>query len=431
MASPPLERLAGPELLTPAWNVGGVQSKGTSRTACASALATGLAATLAVVASGGCAQSSAGGSGNETEATETEGGSGSGPGDGDPMDPPYGTTGGGDTTGGDGDTGSGTDTGSDTGSDPDSAPAIPPRDHGPVIAEEITYDFWCGANEGGPEAATAWCNDKACVVLEAEVPSDRDATAMEDIVRFYAWLHDAFEEVTGLTSLPLDTPYDGRIVMQVPLSNCGAGGLANHGTTGMSVGVPLFNNQHRLSLAGENAYLQVIFYETNRNYWDGFNPYIDWAMNDEPENYGWWTVGMNNAMAFIMPDLMGIELDYYGQDLKKWHDNMVESLYIYMGDEQYDFDYGWRQSLMPWEPDQSINNLMTGLIIASYENGGREAWIKGFFEHIDSVPERPDVFAYQECRNNVYTIWSRAAGEDLRSFFTDSLRWTITAGDPL
>ena len=43
-----------------------------------------------------------------------------------------------------------------------------------------------------------------------------------------------------------------------------------------------------------------------------------------------------------------------------WYDRMVGELDDYVADPQYDFDFGWRQSLMPWHPTESINDMMSG-----------------------------------------------------------------------
>ena len=118
-------------------------------------------------------------------------------------------------------------------------------------SELTTYAFWCSA---GSPSATAWYDDKVCVMIEAETPGDRDAARMDVIVQFFSDLYSEYEDVTGLKALPKSGPWNGRIVVQVPLDNCGAGGLANHGSLGMSVGVGLFESQYALAL--ENKFLR-------------------------------------------------------------------------------------------------------------------------------------------------------------------------------
>lgn len=287
-----------------------------------------------------------------------------------------------------------------------------------------TYDFWCSA---GSPSATAWYDDTVCVMIEAETPADRDPARMDVIVQFFHDLYAEFETLTGLSNLPKSGPWNGRVVIQIPLDNCGAGGLANHGSLGVSVGVGLFESQY--ALVDQDKFLQVWFYEVNRNFWlPSFNDTFDWAMNDEPHNWGWWTVGMNNAQAYCMAELLGVQLEYFGSGSTYWYDRMVGELDDYIADPQYDFDFGWRQDLMPWHPTESINDMMSGLIMFSYETWGGRAWLEGFYQWIQSpqIEPRSDVFAYQECRDNVYRVWSMAAGQDLDDYFTNTLRWTLT-----
>ena len=291
-----------------------------------------------------------------------------------------------------------------------------------VVATD--YDFWCSSQR----KAVAWYDDTIAIVIEGEDALQLDADAMSRIVTFFHRLYDKYESITELTNLPLESPWQDRITIQIPLDNCGAGGLAHHGVLGISVGRGLFDIQYEISLSEQERYLQVFFYESNRNFWlPEFNDYIDWAMDDEPMNWGWWTVGMNNAMAVMMTDVLGIDLEYAGYDSQWFRDRMVANFETYRDNPIYDFNYGWRQEYMPWDPNESINDLMSGLVIHSYETWGGETWLKGFYQSIRNVPPRSNVFAYQESRDNIYQIWSAAAGEDLKDFFVDDLRWNLTS----
>lgn len=288
------------------------------------------------------------------------------------------------------------------------------------------YIFGCSSQT----QAVAWYDDTIAIVIEGEDALQFEHEAMSRIVTFFHRLYDKYESVTGLTNLPLASPWQNRITIQIPLDNCGAGGLASHGVRGISVGIGEFMQQYEHALNSDNSFMHVFFYESNRNFWlPEYNDYFDWAMDDELMNWGWWTVGMNNAMAVIMTDLLGVKLDYHwadGDDQLWFRNRMVANFEAYRDNTIYDFDYGWRQHLMPWDPNESINDLMSGLIIHSYETWGGETWLKGFYQYIRTVPPRSDVFAYQECRDNIYRIWSDAAGEDLSDFFIQDLRWNIT-----
>ncbi len=300
-----------------------------------------------------------------------------------------------------------------------------------VTSEQVLYDYQIAYCVGSSNS-TAWIGEEVVIMIEGETASERDSTIMDTMVKTFENIISKYEELTGLNNLPIASSYDNKPVIEVVIDNCGAGGLASHGVLGMSTGKYFLDEYYDLVNQGINSVPQVFLYELNRNFWqagmDGFNGKFDWAMNEEPQNYGWWTVGMNNAQAYIIPKSLNIGMYYFGNDLNYWETRMVGELEDYMNDSQYDFDFGWRQSLMPWHNTESINDLMSGLIIYSYNNFGGESWIKGFYEHIQNndIPNRSGVFAYQECRDNIYKIWSYAANEDLISFFENDLRWIIT-----
>ncbi|MBA6264537.1 SGNH/GDSL hydrolase family protein [Colwellia sp. Bg11-12] len=293
-----------------------------------------------------------------------------------------------------------------------------------VQAITTNYNFWCSSNT----EAVAWFDDSIAIVIEGNDALAFDHATMTRMVEFFHRLYYKYESITGLTNLPLDTPWQEHITIQIPLDNCGAGGLANHGVRGISVGRGFFDEQYDILLSGQERYHQVFFYESNRNFWPPyFNESFDWAMDDDPMNWGWWTVGMNNAMAVMMSDMLDVELEYFGQDSMWFRDRMVANFETYKSNSTYNFDYGWRQEYMPWNANESINDLMSGLMIHSYETWGGETWLTNFYQAIGTVLPRSDVFAYQECRDNIYHIWSDAAEVDLLRFFVDELRWNITS----
>lgn len=297
-----------------------------------------------------------------------------------------------------------------------------------VTTEEVIFDYQI-AYCMGPENSTAWIGEKVVIMIEGETPEDRDMTTMTEMIGIFEDIITKYEEYTGLDDLPIASSFDEKPVIEVVLDNCGAGGLANHGVLGMSTGVFFLDQFYDLIQAGNIAVPQVFLYELNRNFWaPSFNDKFDWAMDDNPQNWGWWTVGMNNAQAYIIPQSLGLGLYYFGNDINYWEDRMVGELNSYIDDTQYDFDYGWTQSLMPWHNTESINDLMSGLLIYSYNNFGGDEWMTGFYEQLQNsdIADRSDVFAYEECRDNIYKVWSYAANQDLIAFFEEDLRWFIT-----
>ena len=279
----------------------------------------------------------------------------------------------------------------------------------------VVYTFWCS---NGPVQAAVWYNDKVAVLIEGETPSQRDQAKMEAFLEMMTALYAKYAEVTGLDTLPKDNDWEGRIAVQIPNDNCGASGLASHGVLGISVGKSLFDEQ-QYNRSTSDQLQQVFFYEAHRNFWpEWFNNKFDWAMDNDPDSWGWWTVAMNNAMVSIMAPLIGVEGMYGDQTGIEFRNNMVAQLRSCI-DGNYNWSTGWTHKFMDWNPTESINDLMTGLLNYSFENFGGMEWLAGFYAGLrdTSIADRSDVLAHQECRDNVYRIWSAAAKKNLSVFF--------------
>ncbi len=282
----------------------------------------------------------------------------------------------------------------------------------------------------GTRSSTAWIGESIVVMIEGENPSDRDPEVMTETVRLLEEVYAGFENITGLTDLPNAAIFQGKTVIEIPQDNCGFGGLANHGALGISTGVPFFNILYNSLENNFRIIPQVFMFEINRNFWpEQFNNKFDWSMDNQIQNYGFWTVGMNNAQAVMLTEILGIELDYFGANRIAFRNKMVDNLTTYINNpDEYDFNFGWLQSLMPWAQNESINDLMSGLLIFSYENFGEERWLNNFYRYIQDprIIDRSGMFAFQECRDNIYKIWSLSAETNLIDFFETTLRWTIS-----
>lgn len=271
----------------------------------------------------------------------------------------------------------------------------------------------------------------------------------------------AFAEICGGHPSRVESPCDGRVVIQVPLDNAGAGGLAHHDVGGISVGhglvmplvrrwvsavnempdlhwLPRFDGgleglKFGVKTPRDASVDQVFFYEMARNFWKPeFNKKVDWYCDDNETCWGWWTVGMCNAMAIIIPAIVDLPMYYFGQGRHEFRNRMVAELAAYRSYSsgiQNPF-HAWTCSLMPWNPKESVNDLMTALIVRSFERFGGTRWISGFFREIRRVPDINSTDAgennFQAARDNLYRIWSRAAEADLRNVFQLELWWEIS-----
>lgn len=271
----------------------------------------------------------------------------------------------------------------------------------------------------------------------------------------------AFVEICGVRPSRVVSPCEGRVVIQVPLDNAGAGGLAHHDMAGVSVGralvMPLVRRwvsavTERPDLAWlprfhgglqglefaphtppQASVDQVFFYEMARNFWKpDYNRKIDWYCDGIESCWGWWTVGMCNAMALIVPAVINLPMYYFGQGRAGFRNRMIAELAAYKAYTSglEDPFQAWTCSAMPWRPRETVNDLMTAFIVRSFERFGGIRWISRFFREIRLVPDINATEAgennFQAARDNLYRIWSRAAGADLCNVFQQELRWHIS-----
>lgn len=328
----------------------------------------------------------------------------------------------------------------------------------------LRYNFTISRR--GTRSARAWPGEAVALLVESaenDVPCvSAPGYARAALMRALDSVYATYVHITGGDPPRREEPFRGRVVIQVPIDNAGAAGLAHHGVAGISVGAglvrPLAERWTRACRKGvkwlpsgnagngleglrfgprtpkEASVDQVFFYEFSRNFWHPwYNKKIDWACNGDPSCWGWWTVGMNNALAVIVPALIDLPMNYFGRGRSQFRDRMVDELKAYMRyarTVERPFD-AWTVSLMPWKPKESVNDLMSGLLIRSFERFGEERWIRGFFREIARAPDVNPTAAggtqFQACRDNVYRIFSRAADANLIHVFTNELRWDISS----
>lgn len=346
----------------------------------------------------------------------------------------------------------------------------PPDPAAPAI---IAHDFALSAR--GRRPAHVWRGAHVALLIEAGASNVETLPAPRPVrlavLKAFDAIFLAFCDVTGFAPRNICIATARSLLpVDVPLDNAGAGGLAAHGVAGISVGAELVAglvarwgravSRHGvgawmpaegralragatvrdlrmgggLAVPEEAAVDQVFFYELNRNFWPPrLNRKFDWACNGDPSCWGWWTVGMNNAMAVILPDLLNMPMYYFGQSRRQFRDRMVANLDEYRRFCQDNIGDGfdaWTSSRMPWDRRESVNDLMSGLIIRSFERFGRETWIKGFYRAMNEVDDINESeaggFDFQGARDNVFRVWSRAAGRDLYCVFSEELKWRIS-----
>ncbi len=303
----------------------------------------------------------------------------------------------------------------------------PPDAAAPVRAAETISDY--RRHIAGDETAVAWYGERVAIVLDEDAaPADRDEGVMAEILGAFDAVFEAYDDATGRDPV-LAAPLHGRIRIEV--SDSVGGGLAHHGTLGIAVGTGFFDGLYTRYEQGTRTIDQVFFYEIARNYWMAdMNPAIDYHTSKGPLDYGWWTVGFNNAMSiFLAESIEQIDdMHYFGRNGKQFADGMESNLNEYLAHPtRYDWENAWCVPLVPWRERTSVNDLMTGLLVRLHREHGGLPFIRRLY---DEIPKRTPLESrddYQGARDNFYEAASIAARTDLHDFFEADLRWALSA----
>ncbi len=190
------------------------------------------------------------------------------------------------------------------------------------------------------DTVTVYFGNRVALVVDPQssLPSPNQTT-MNQIVSTLDNLYTAYDTVTGQTPLG-GYELDGKILVEFTTNMpSGVAGTAagNSGHYGIAVGNGFLTNSGELYdrvNQGINTYDQVLFYESQRDYWGGvFNSRIDYATSTNPNSWGWWTVGFNNAMSIFMSQpgvILGVsDMYYYGENGQQFSAGMLANLTTY------------------------------------------------------------------------------------------------------
>lgn len=294
----------------------------------------------------------------------------------------------------------------------------------PAVTSQVLKDYTPYIASG--ETASAWLGKRTALVLDGvDDPSKYDQAVMHEIVGVLDDVFDAYDRITGHSPKAGSRAFDGRATVEV--SSKVGGGLAHHGKLGVAIGQGFFDKLYERFMRGEKTLDQVFFYEIARNYWPStFNPRIDYHTTKGPKDYGWWTVGFNNAMSIFMPsEVKGItDMHYFGRDGEAFSKGMEANLTAYLKGD-YTWEQGWCINLVPWKERTSLNDLMTALLIRLHRENGGNAFISKLYQEIPKLPKLKGRDDYQGARDHFYIASSLAAGKDLQQTYKE-LRWELS-----
>lgn len=178
---------------------------------------------------------------------------------------------------------------------------------------------------------------------------------------------------------------------------------------------------------------QVIFYEVGRCVYNlKLDRVLEWQLNT-PEQYGYWALGWNGAMTAVAPGLIGAKMDYYGMDAERFKNDRLNDLNQYVRNTQYTFRNTWSAYLLPWSSNQSVNDLMSGLLIHLYYEYGGAMFLYYMFYYLTRQPDTYTMIQREQKANNlvrscylaVRELFNESKANEIHLYFFRTLRWTF------
>lgn len=274
----------------------------------------------------------------------------------------------------------------------------------------------------------------------AELPhqqwsSDRRAVAAS--VRAIEDLLSTFDSVIG--RVPVPRPYRGRGTRVEVAFLEGAAGLAAHGVSGVAVGPAFIRGLVESAAQGTVVMPHVLCYELMRNYIfpEEFTVAFDYCLRSSrapdaalsPSCWGWCNQGFVNVVGTLLLEeiVPRVEFSYHGHTLNAFLAQMEAHFKQFV-----DGGLPWADTFMHerllWDPNSSLDNVYSGLLITLWRAHGRVAFLRRFFAAIPRLAalrapaDKTDV---DTARENFVLAACAGAQADLTAYFEGELRWPV------
>ena len=261
----------------------------------------------------------------------------------------------------------------------------------PIVVERFPA-YACNI-AGGPGPAPALLGRRVALVIDAAAGVDVEAVPLPHwaaIVNNLERMLELFDAAVGKRPV-LENPYKGRARIEVAfLPN--AAGLARHGVAGIAVGPAFLHDMIAGVRDGSPVIPHVFWYETMRNYIfpDEFTACFDYRLAAEgPDCWGWVNQGFVNVCGALLSIQLQprVRFDYHGHTLAGFCDGMLAELQRYI-DGPYEWADVFQHERFPWNPNSSLDNAYSGLLVLLFRGYGGQAFLRRWFRVIPLLLQR-------------------------------------------
>lgn len=320
-------------------------------------------------------------------------------------------------------------------------------DNGYIIEEKTTQIF-ASRPEGGcgvTDTVVVCANKTVCIYWQKNlyrIPYRDLLLATNWIGKYILWGGYIMDSDPTQKAFKSHTGKDGitrKWIIEANSELCyGYGGAAYNGRSWCALSQDNMRKLTNTVRYSKPTIPQVIFYEVGRCLYNlKLDDILDWQM-EQPEQYGYWTLGYSGAMTAIIPELIGCNMDYYGQDAAAFKAARLQDLNTYVTNSNYNFQNTWSSLLLPWNNSQSINDLMSGLLIYLYDNYGGATFLYQLFHHLLQQPSSYSKIQREDRARNlvrscylaVRSIFGDQRALHAHGYFYNNLRWRFVGTSP-
>lgn len=315
----------------------------------------------------------------------------------------------------------------------------------PLHIEDTTFDMFTGGSDGRCNhivPVRVYCSDSLCLVwqkssMKPEPTSGKMAKVLRLLEQYIAFGTDILNYTPSLNALPnkVFTGTDGisrRWTIEVADYFCHPyGGASYNGVAWNALPKDMMSRLIDTIDDARPIMPQVALYEMGRSMYDlRLDNILDWQMEAE-DKYGYWTLGLNGALTVLAPEALNLKMAYAGYDdyLAQFRRDRLNDINTYINDRQWNFDNAWSVWLLPWAPRQSINDMMTGLILLLTDRFGGAPYLKELTKNLLDQPTTANKTDRKARAINLYRAARQAAdnlngnGAAVERFFKHTLRW--------
>jgi len=350
----------------------------------------------------------------------------------------------------------------------------PPSDM--IIIQDSKYQKYIA----GGQKVTAFCGSKIALIIDENdwlIETNKPISALYDTPKGIENMRLAVAGLDKLVSA-FDNIVTNLPIVSAPYNRCdirlecayldGAAGLAGHGVYGLAMG-PAFIVQYINSIADPNAYhayqssywlldnpnklpiyyQHVTGYELSRNYIipDQFTVAFKYGVNSSPRiitpsnsieltpsvpivvntsSYGWINQGFVNITGCLLEADMYplVGFNYNGYSYQWFMNYMMGHLQRYIDGGQ-SWENTFLYEYIQWSPNNSLDNVYSGLIAKLWGSYGKTAFLKNWFACLSLLP--PTNFDCYIAADNFFIASCYGAQLNLSTYFRSTLRWPISA----